>query len=262
MGSWAEVVVRGKSVVSFKNEIEPTFLLLFVREDFRERLVPDEDPPERLQLATTAGALRDRLDALGIGRDLVADAFENLKAQKLDSLTGIEERLDLTEDISEALRAEVVLLEGLNYMAWTESLCRVLDEPEDRSWQTTLGISRMKVGSIGWLLGLWEWADPRFVLRAALEGLSASEDVVLDVTDLLDGGWIERDLDPPCAGPAARWRWRKPSRSWRLRRRPSSRARCSRSTVASRCRGMPTRPARPGSAPRRGVSRVGAAPDG
>lgn len=51
------------------------------------------------------------------------------------------------------------------------------------------------VGRLGWLLRLWDDQDVRVTLRATAEALPV-HNVTLDITALIDGGWLDADVDP------------------------------------------------------------------
>ena len=50
--------------------------------------------------------------------------------------------------------------------------------------------------SIPALLEIWEDADPRFLLAAVLLACKPDDELVLDVTELIAGGWLDIGFDP------------------------------------------------------------------
>ena len=50
--------------------------------------------------------------------------------------------------------------------------------------------------SVPGLLEIWEDADPRFLLAAVLLACKPDDELVLDVTELIAGGWLDIGFDP------------------------------------------------------------------
>lgn len=198
MSSYGHLTVDGREIFSFRNEVDPTFMLLFRRDELRrvkrkgaERpslgYMPDEEF-ESVEFVISAAVLRERLDVLGLGMGSVNDTFAAVCEQKRDRLSEWIEEERFSTDLLAELHKELDFLSGLDFDAWQSAVRAAWEEYEPRG-------SRASPGSFGWLLELWEDVDPRLVLRAIVATFSASE-VVLDVTDLEGGGWFDTDEDP------------------------------------------------------------------
>lgn len=195
MSSYAQLLIRGREVFSFRNEIDPTFLLLFTRDNLKRlegpaarahsRFDPDYDDQEFAIFTASVFELRERLDALGLGRSSAAYWYADL-------------RNDQQERADDPARPEVLRLhdieearfwDGRDFSAWANSVRSELDAPSGLS-------GRFTIGSIDHLLSLWEYVDHRIALRAILEALDPDEIVELDVSELIEGGWLDDPFDP------------------------------------------------------------------
>jgi hypothetical protein len=144
-----------------------------------------EEEYDACEFLVQARDLQDRLELLGIGRHAVEDVFRELIAQQLSS-TGRYAQLDSLKD--HYLR-EMAALDGLTYDRW-------IAEFRQASAKAELSPrARREPGSLGWLLALWDDVDPRLVLRAVVDAFP-TDTVVMDVTALEDGGWIEPGTAP------------------------------------------------------------------
>lgn len=201
MSSYAELYLHGIEVFSWRNEIDPTFLFLFTSEEVRrwiEEASEDNDYErrERVQMVAAAGALRDRLDVLGIGRTALNEAFDSYVKDKLDSQRAtwdIRESVyrDLLPNIEPLMKARMELLETLTLNSWTALLVTALQSPNKRK----RGVSP-DLTSLQELLEIWEYADSRFLLGAVLLTCGQDDEVSLDVSELIAGGWMDGEFDP------------------------------------------------------------------
>lgn len=191
MGSYAGVYVQGKEVFSWRNEIDPTFLFLFTKDDIkRAPKDPDEmlsdDDVEFVQLVTTAQVLVDRLDVLGIGPTLIEEVFRDAVEYELELVKGMHSpQLDR--------QAEIDFLEELTLETWLEHVAAAL-----ASGQTIHDRHRRfdDPTSLASLFNLLDGYDPRYFLRALLLACDPTDQIMLDVTELIDGGWVPHDVDP------------------------------------------------------------------
>lgn len=201
MSSYATLYVGAREVSWWRNTIDPSFLFLFDASNIRTSRdevmalgVPpavvaerEESEEERTTYVFTAtvGELIDRMNALGISTDQTRETFVALCDEEVESLRSLREHTEY-----EALDAEAEALARYTYDAWlsdvqTASTSETWEERE--ASRTPYGLMRR------------EWAentDPRFVLRAYLDAVDPGETVMLDASDVLDGGWIEDGIDP------------------------------------------------------------------
>jgi hypothetical protein len=194
MGSIANLSVRGVDAFTWRNSVDPTFLFLYtasevVREPRPPEDVDDYQDDHATVLVSTAGALADRLDFLGIGASATEAAFQRNLEESLASTISLREHVE-----SEFVQPEIDLLTGLQLSSWVGLVEAALDDPElvDQSrWDDPRSLAA--------LLEIWRDDDPRLLFRALLMALNAEEDVRLDISDLLAGGWIEEPFDPQAA---------------------------------------------------------------
>ena len=201
MSSYAELYLHGVEVFSWRNKIDPTFLFLFTSEEVRHwieeaSLDNDFEPRERVQLVAAAGALRDRLDVLGIGRVALNKAFNDYVKNELDGLRGaLEIRDSIYHDIlvtiEPNLRPGIELLEKITLDDWANLLVSALKSPDKHKRRVPPDPTSLEE-----LLKMWENADPRFLLGAVLLTCEPDDEVSLDVSELIAGGWMDGEFDP------------------------------------------------------------------
>ncbi len=200
MSSYAQLYLRGIQIFAWRNEIDPTFLFLFTPDEvhrgpFVEGL--EYEPAQEALLAAPAAALRDRLDVLGIGRAAVEKVFKEYVERKIEVLEHLEiiegfgglERLPTT--FRESKQRQLDLLKKIKLDDWVDLLVAALNSTEKHERAVLPDPT-----SLPFLLEFWEQADPRFLLAAVLLGCEPSEEISLDVSGLLAGGWIDRKFDP------------------------------------------------------------------
>ena len=197
VGSYGHLYVDGSPIFSFRNAVDPAFMLLFTRGDVRHSVdqagarVSSGDPRDEfevLEFAITSEVLRDRLAVLGLGEARITGAFEDLVADRLARRREWTSEERFGSEFRDHLETEIAELESLDLERWKAEVCRHIaaGDPSDE---------RTDIGSLGWLLSLWERVDPRLVLRAIGDAMPTAE-IILDVTDLREGGWLEDNVDP------------------------------------------------------------------
>ena len=200
MSSYASVYVHGAEVFTWRNEIDPTFLFLFTSRDVKrvpkepEEMSDDEDV-ETILLTTSARILADRLDVLGIGRNAVEVALREAVEGELESTRRF--RQSLSDDWVDRKKAELGIdrklgvLDGMSLTAWNELLAAALsapEKPEKRDFRDPTSLEE--------LLRIWEEYDPWYLLRAVLLSCKPDDDISLDVTELIAGGWMDGGFHP------------------------------------------------------------------
>jgi hypothetical protein len=160
VSSYASVYVNGSEVFSWRNEIDPVFLFLFTNQDVHRtpRLSDnDYDPVEIVRLTVSAAALRDRLDVLGIGREVVEAGFNELR----------DHRLKLARELHRATghrQNRIEVLDGVTFSFWAEKLARAIEALRNGNRD-----DMSNPLSVYSLLDLWAESDPRLLLAAALQ---------------------------------------------------------------------------------------------
>jgi hypothetical protein len=173
-------------------------MLLFRKEELRrvrrtgaERSGSGREPDEEydaVEFAINSATLRERLDVLGMGARHIAEVFADLVTEEHARLSQWIVKEHSETAYNHLLSKRLQVLSTLTLDSWKHAVQEAFRKGETR-W------SRVQPESLGWLLELWESVDARLVLRAIIETFPTSE-VVLDVTDLLEGGWFETDEDP------------------------------------------------------------------
>jgi hypothetical protein len=193
VGSYAQLRVGDLEIAHFKSDVEPWIALVFTAADRRTRVASTDeldyfgrDPPwEITELEAPVRVVRDRLELTGADWGAAADAFTRLVAEKREILEDV--RFSMGD---EAIRAQLAVereyLARLDLEGWVAALC---DAPHNPTG------SRLEIGTRRWLLDLWEYDDVRLCVRAALE-CRPDANVTLDLTDLIEGGWLSADDDP------------------------------------------------------------------
>lgn len=187
MNSYAGVYVHGVEVFTWRNEIDPVFLFLFTNQDVhRTPRLSDNDyyPVEIVRLTASATVLRDRLDVLGIGREVLEAGFKELRDYRLQIARELHRATSLGQD-------RVELLDDITLSVWADLLARAIESARsgDRD-------GRSNPTSVDSLLDLWAEADPRLLLAAVLLACAPDDELTLDVSELIEGGWIDSDFDP------------------------------------------------------------------
>jgi len=197
MGSYADVLIRGVRLMSFRDSVDPTFMLLFTESDVRTWDDPDEESARRVELQVAIGVLRDRLDVLGLGRK---SAEETLRILVANATEFRSQRSEIPDELKGHYRQEAEALTGMSLESWRSQMRVAMDGsgPETTRWE---------VGSLGWLLTLWDYVDPRFLLRALCEVFADNEVMTLDITQLVESGWIEEDRIDPREMALAHFGW-------------------------------------------------------
>jgi hypothetical protein len=193
MSSCASVYVRGVEVFTWRDEVDPVFLFLFTNQDVHRRPGdPDNEDEleEVIRLTAPVSVLRDRLAVLGIGREVLESAFAELNGYSLES----RRHISVYAYPRDRLEAEIEFLESLTLQVWTELLTQAIVSARDGSQN-----DRISLKSVASLLDLWRDADPRLLLGAVLLACADDAEVTLDISELIEGGWIDDNFDPQTA---------------------------------------------------------------
>jgi hypothetical protein len=202
MSSYAQLHLHGVWVYAWRNEVDPAFLFLFTKDDVHY-FVGDSDEDdeyslsESYQLRATAAILRDRLEVLGVGQTTLDKAFNALVKHGHDSLSRhwdmrVSIYGDLLPEVELAMKSNVELLERITLTEWAQLLVQALKSP-----QKSESNSSKDPASIEFLLELWgEDVDPRLLLGAALLTCDPEDEIVLDVSDLVDNLRLDHRFDP------------------------------------------------------------------
>lgn len=187
MVNYPGVYVRGVEIFTWRDEVNPTYLFLFTSQDVHRTPRRPDYPggiAEVVRLKATASALRDRLDALGIGRGAIESAFKEAVEYRLKLSRGKFQIIGLGPD-------RVALLEKITLSAWAELLPPAIELLRKEGSDDIHNLT-----SVASLVEIWVNADPRFFLGAVLLACAPDDEITFDVTMLIHDGWIDNDFDP------------------------------------------------------------------
>jgi hypothetical protein len=200
MGSWCELTVDGFSVSGSKSYVDDIILSVFHERD--RRVGPDPSNQEgeennlRYEYATSAQAMRERLDTLGF----------TAKRARTDYAQGHAEYLEMVSDWDWQPQSEREQLRGKTYDYWCAAIRRLVPQgfqtwDEDKFSHDPDAALIAQHGEYG--LGA-HFSDLRLLLRGVLDALPEAREVALDYTHLVDGGYYAAD-ERVCADARLRW---------------------------------------------------------
>lgn len=197
MGSYCELKFDELSVHSSKSHVPDSFISLFQETD--RQLSFDDDGDPTVKYVASRETVLKRLDILGLTSAAARDAYLKWWAAEKDLYS------DLVHDGQDWALVDDRDLDRLSFAEWGSRVPRVLRtrydmerieaaDPIDR---------RMCDLSDGWLF--FDAADERLVIRAMLDVCPDVAQVVLDVSALVMGGYIdaERDICTAAREPGA-----------------------------------------------------------
>lgn len=200
MSSYADLYANGVKIGSWRNEVDPSMFFLFSKDDIgfgrqagERGLIPSEELDEiegydeQLCVAsTTCRILRERLDALGISRDVSKEVFDYFLRGAIEGKEVLAEKLeDQIPDIPQRVEVQVRALRAYSYEQW------LTDARGTRGERRGLIESPFEL-----LRDDLQYGDARFMIRAWVDALPDDAVISIDVTRLVEGGWVERDVDP------------------------------------------------------------------
>lgn len=194
MSSYGQLRVGDVLVSSLRNGVSQELLAVFRDEMLHRRLVTadeyygsaqsEEDMsegPEHIELTEFRAPGREitqRLDVLGISESAVSEWLDEV----LSAPPTFDDKQVASFEIwmQEYLQKQQAFRQTLTPSGWWEALRGAPDG------------SRTELGTRQWLLGEVDYSDDRYVLRACLLAFPDA-DVVLDVTDLEESGWLANE---------------------------------------------------------------------
>jgi hypothetical protein len=192
----------GRPLRSFRNGVDELFLMLFTEADWivlegedAQTLIPDlpEEDQRVVGFRVAAAVLRDRLDVMGVPLSTVVAEFDELVRENIQL---IQRYRTPNETLATEDDAEVAYLEALTWEQWLAQLHHALG----RGDAVRVSGRREPMGTASRLMSLWDEFEERYPLRAIVEVLPDNAHVTLDLTDLIEGGWLEPSTDPQSVG--------------------------------------------------------------
>jgi hypothetical protein len=187
MGSYCSLDFDDVQVFSVKSVVPDEFIALFQETD-RADFPGDEDTGElsRHLYAATRTAVLDRLDVSGITSSAAKTAFQQWQQSETDSW-----REMLRDDPTFGLTLKAI--EEFTYEEWQRRVPNILHTRFDRDQPeaTDEVEERMLDASDGWLF--FKATDYRLLVRAMLDAFPESNEVKLDISDLIHGGYLDEE---------------------------------------------------------------------
>jgi hypothetical protein len=211
MGSYGHILVGRYVAESFKSQVPPEILSLFDdterldlygrteyfdnRDTMCDRLfelttLKDSEDGEYVCYAAPVGRLKDRLDILGFTARQTRECFEEGEEARLDPWYEAENPPQAPPRLGfhpkrETFEKWIASCKQLDPQATVVDLQR-LEEPDVRYPPGLRSV-------VSWLYDTWQTTDIRWLIRALLELCDEDETVLLDITDLILGGYYEDD---------------------------------------------------------------------
>jgi hypothetical protein len=200
MSSYAGLYVDSITVDLMRNGVPSEILAVFTDNMLRQRKatavehyadpeVADDELVQVYELVAPGRIIADRLDVLGFDHTLTLTALDGvLEAVRSDYATWLT--WPGPAGMHTRWRQEQAQLDGYTGLDWIRDLETAAQHPDDDDPLTP--------GSRSWLLGHIEGLDDRIALRAVLLALPDA-DVRLDLTDLVEGRFVDHPPDTLCA---------------------------------------------------------------
>jgi hypothetical protein len=201
VSSYAPLTIDGYEVTSFRNGVDLSVALLFGPSELNSRpATPAEvdrweyktidEEVTIYELTSTASAVSERLDVLGIGMRVVTETFDKIVNDRWDFLDHFFLGLTGTPEMQQSHDIERHVLETLTIGQWIGTF--------RQSYQMSAVADTLPraLYSLPWLMSLWEESDIRVLIRAILAAVPEQADVRVDVTDIVDGGYLSLDVNP------------------------------------------------------------------
>jgi HEPN/Toprim N-terminal domain 1 len=187
VSDYASIYLHGVEVYTWHEEVDPTFLFLFTSQDLHRRPTSDTKNDGIVRWTATAAVLRDRLDVLGVGREILESTFQDSVERWFQSSRD-------SDQTSRFSRDRVELLDGITLSAWAELLAQAVASARQSDRKDSLNPR-----SIVALFEIWEDFDPRLIVSAILLACSPDEEITLYLSEFLGGDWVDSHSNPQIA---------------------------------------------------------------
>lgn len=211
MGDYSGIYISGKEIFTHRNDPHPHHEDVFTVDDavylVGEEALPyssawhagtlacDVNDVEVYALSATVAEIKDRLSALGFGLDVLRSSVQRLIDEEISHsyrMLSHFEQMGNVGEVTGELNEKIAELRQLTYESW--------------QLQVAEHVERKRRASPDWRdcgpLGLLRGDDPRILLRVLVEHFGDDEEVLLDLSDYIDGG---RAADDPEEWPPS-WR--------------------------------------------------------
>jgi hypothetical protein len=183
MGSYCELRFDSISISSYKSWVPDDFIYLFQESD--RRLVPraseeGEEPEFDIKYCAPRAIVLRRLDLAGYTEGRTRHAFDDWHKSELETWNDYGDWATDTVNVLKSFTYDEwqKRLKGVLHTRYSENKC---GDEIDRQMRDTAG---------GWL---FFGSDDLMAIRAMLDTIPDVSEVILDISDLVDGGYIEEN---------------------------------------------------------------------
>ncbi len=201
MSSYAGLYIKDKEIFTYRNQVDQGMLDLFSADEllhvtgteattygkgwYIDTLSAEEiEQLEVVVFVAPAQVLKDRLNVLGISQTLVKEVFEETLEDAIEHASTFAQRFP-DVPVEDVLEKQLQELRSLDYDSWAQQLVAYISSKRTaQEAQSPYDQGPLKILSD---------ADPRVLLRAILEHIDGEEVVTIDLTELVEGGWVDQD---------------------------------------------------------------------
>lgn len=190
MGSYATLYFSNFEVEYFKSYVDPIIMTIFRESDRRQLKWVDDDGEERVsfQYCNSIRTIKLRLDVMGFNLANTINEFNKCNS-------------DVSEYISEEIEDEDILVDDYTFENWLKAMRYIVTskqyyfELKDKikPQENPLLYHVLFEHDEGNSLYGFKCSDVRFVFRAILELFDDEDKVILDYSDLVDGGYYSEE---------------------------------------------------------------------
>jgi hypothetical protein len=223
MGSYSTIYVGNFEIDSDKNDVNPFFLSVFQESDKRNIKYSPEDEEifseyydlddyedeeklslQLVQLVCPINIVRDRLDLLGFTKLVAVSGFqEGLKVEIADVENSIKRYSNTDSESAKVLIDHYLekqnVLQSLTYETWIDTISEVLKLKRkggtrvDPNFDKYSSLVRYMIDEQWFGFPLGNHSEYRHLLRLIIEAFDEDDDLLYDLTDLVEGGWISAE---------------------------------------------------------------------
>jgi hypothetical protein len=194
MGSYCELTFDGIHILSAKSAVPNQLVALFQESDRIVRDVcetEDDDARREILYQAPRESILRRLDVLGYTEMIAQERFAQWRSDQIESWTEYYSG-DREDPDKETLNA----IEAFDFNTWRQRAAQLLKQQWDLPEPVDEIDRRMRDDHDGWLH--FDGYPSLATLRALLDSFPDVKQVTLDVTELIDNGYIEEN-EPICS---------------------------------------------------------------
>jgi hypothetical protein len=223
MGSYSTIYIGKYELDSDKNDVNPFFLSVFQESDkltvkytpenealFSEFYDLDDYEDEEksslqlVQLVCPISIVKDRLELLGFTKSAAIRGFqEGLKVEIADTESSFERHSIKTSESSTVLSdyylEKLNVLKSLTFETWIDTISEVIKLKSrggarlDPDFDKYSPLVRYMLDGQWFGFPLGNHSEYRHLLRLIIEAFDEDEDLLYDLTDLVEGGWLNAE---------------------------------------------------------------------